>query len=148
MSSNPETTMVDQPSGKRKRQMHLKGHQITTKTIKTPPFSYVHLQLVSDSDNLKDIDSLMVRSHLTAALTQFLGVTGAAISVDILKVEGSECWIRVPREDLSSIVAAIGGWVGSPGYDTAGKVGWNVKGSGNWLSVLVGERGKDGIWNE
>ncbi|PMD65126.1 uncharacterized protein K444DRAFT_608807 [Hyaloscypha bicolor E] len=144
MASDPE----DQPSTKRKHQKHLKGHEMITKTIKTPPFSYVHLQLISDADSVKDLDSLTVRSHITAALTQFLGVTGAAISIDILKVEGTECWIRVPREDLSPVVAAVGGWVGGPGYGTAGKVGWKVKGSGNWLSVLVGGRSKAGIWNE
>jgi ribonuclease P/MRP protein subunit POP8 len=66
--------------------------------------------------------------------------------VDILKVEATECWIRVPREDLSPVVAAVGGWIG--GNETEGKVGWRIKGSGNWLSVLVGERGKESIWNE
>ncbi len=95
---------------------------------------------------MKDLDSLTVRSHIMSALTQFLGVTGSAISVDILKVEGTECWIRVPREDLSPILAALGGWVG--GSETEGKVGWRTKGSGNWLSVLVGESGKESIWSE
>ncbi|KAH8798977.1 hypothetical protein F5882DRAFT_186954 [Hyaloscypha sp. PMI_1271] len=148
MASDPDTSIVDQPSTKRKHQQHLKGHEITTKTIKRPPFSYVHLQLISDTDSVKDLDSLTVRSYITAALTQFLGITGAAISVDILKVEGTECWIRVPREDLSPVVAAVGGWVGGPGHETAGKVGWKVKGRGNWLSVLVGGRSKADVWNE
>jgi ribonuclease P/MRP protein subunit POP8 len=146
MASDPDTSMADQPGTKRKHQKQLKGHEITTKTIKTPPFSYVHLQLISDSDSTKDLDSLTVRSHITAALTQFLGATGSAISVDILKVETTECWIRVPREDLSPVVAAVGSWIG--GNETEGKVGWRIKGSGNWLSVLVGERGKESIWNE
>jgi ribonuclease P/MRP protein subunit POP8 len=138
--------MAEQPASKRKSQKHLKGHEITTKTIKTPPFSYIRLQLISDPDTMKDLDSLTVRSHIMSALTQFLGVTGSAISVDILKVEGTECWIRVPREDLSPILAALGGWVG--GSETEGKVGWRTKGSGNWLSVLVGESGKESIWSE
>jgi len=56
------------------------------------------------------------------------------------------CWIRVPREDLSPVLAAIGGWVG--GTEDEGKVGWRVKGSGNWLSVLVGDKGKEDIWDE
>ena len=98
------------------------------------------------------LDEITVRSYLTSALTQFLGLSGAAISVDILKVEaaegkkvddGGEVWVRVPREDLAPFLAAVGGWVGE-----GGKVGWRVKGSGNWLSELVG--GKDGerIWND
>lgn len=145
MASDPATSMADQPNTKRKHQKHFKGHEITTKTIKTPPFSYVHLQLISEADSPRELDSLTVRSHITAALVQFLGVTGSAISVDILKVEGTECWIRVPREDLSPVVAAVGGWVG--GTESEGRVGWRVKGTGNWLSVLVGERGKEGMWN-
>lgn len=145
MASDPDTSMADQTSAKRKHQKHFKGHEIATKTIKTPPFSYAQLQLISDSDTPKELDPLTVRSHITAALTQFLGVTGSAIPVDILKVEGMECWIRVPREDLSPVVAAVGGWIG--GTETEGKVGWRVKGSGNWLSV-VGERGKEDIWKE
>jgi ribonuclease P/MRP protein subunit POP8 len=138
--------MADQPGAKRKHDKQVKGHEITTKIIKTPPFSYTHLQLISNSENPKDLDSLTVRSHITAALTQFLGVTGSAISADILKVEGTECWIRVPREDLSSVIAALGGWVG--GKENEEKVGWRVKGSENWLSILVGERGREGIWKE
>jgi ribonuclease P/MRP protein subunit POP8 len=145
MASDSDTSMADQPSTKWKHQKHFKGHEIITRTIKTPPFSYVHLQLISDAENPKELDSLTVRSHITAALTQFLGITGSAISVDILKVKGTECWIRVPREDLSPVVAAVGGWVGT---ETEGKVGWSVKGSGNWLSVLVGDTGKEDIWNE
>jgi ribonuclease P/MRP protein subunit POP8 len=146
MALDPDTSMADQNSTKRKHQKHFKGHEIITKTIKTPPFSYAHLQLISDSDTLKELDSLTVRSHITAALTQFLGITGSAIPVDILKVEGMECWIRVPREDLSPVVAAVGGWIG--GTETEGKVGWRVQSSGNWLSVLVGESSKEDIWNE
>lgn len=146
MASDPDTNMADQPSSKRKHRTSSRGHEITTKTIKTPPFSYVHLQLISDSDSVKELDALTVRSHITAALTQFLGVTGSAILVDILKVELADCWIRVPREDLSLVVAALGGWIG--GTEAEGRVGWSVKGSENWLSVLVGRRGSRSIWNE
>lgn len=146
MASDPDTSMADQASTMRKHQKQFKGHEITTKTIKTPPFSYIHLQLISDGETPKKLDSLNVRSHITAALAQFLGVTGSAISVDILMVEGAECWIRVPREDLSPVLAAVGGWVG--GTETQGKFGWRVKGKGNWLSVLVGLNGQENIWKE
>lgn len=91
------------------------------------------------------LDDLTVRSYITAALTQFLGLTGSAISVDIMKVDGRECWIRVPREDLSPVMAAVGGWVG--GNNEQEKVGWMVKASGNWLSSLVGNQGVEKIWS-
>jgi ribonuclease P/MRP protein subunit POP8 len=102
------------------------------------------LELISESTPEIKLDDLTVRSYIMAALTQFLGLTGSAISLDILKVEGRECWIRVPREDLSPVMAAVGGWVGE---SDEGKVGWRVKASGNWLSNLVGNQGNEKIWS-
>src|SRR4051794_7213490 len=139
-----DTNMAEAPNSKRKQKV-LKGHEITTKTIKTPPFSYACLEIISDSVMQAQLDELTVRSHLTAALTQFLGLSGSAISVDILKIEGSESWIRVPREDLSQLLAAVGVWIG--GNDANGKVGWRVKAKGNWLSSLVGNQGVENIWS-
>ena len=144
-----DTSMADAPSSastKQKQPKSSKGHEITTKTIKAPPFSYACLELISDSTTSEiKLDDLTVRSYIMAALTQFLGLTGSAISVDILKVDGRECWIRVPPEDLSPVMAAVGGWVG--GTEEEGKVGWKVKASGNWLSSLVGNQGLEKIWS-
>jgi len=107
-----DTSMTDAPpTSTHQKQKTSKGHEITTKTIKTPPFSYACLELVSEITSHITLDDLTVRAYITAALTQFLGLTGSAISVDILKVEGRECWIRVPREELSPLMAAVGGWV-------------------------------------
>lgn len=130
----------------KRKQKQPKGHEITTKTIKTPPFSYACLELISDSTTDIKLDEITVRSHITASLKQFLGLSGSAISVDILKAEGKECWIRVPREDLSAVLAAVGGWTGED--DADGKVGWQVKARGNWLSSLVGIQGVENIWND
>lgn len=141
------TRMTDLPLSTPEAQKHqksTKGHEITTKTIKTPPFSYLNLELISESSIEIKLDDITVRSYITAALTQFLGLTGAAISVDILKVEGRECWIRVPREDLSPVAAALGGWFGGNGEQQ--RFGWKVKASGNWLSSLVGNQGVERIW--
>jgi ribonuclease P/MRP protein subunit POP8 len=122
-----------------------KGHEIATRTIKTPQFSYIWLELRSDPPNKVELDVLTVRSQLTAAFTQLFGLTGSAILVDILKVESSECWIRLPREDLSPAVAALGGWMGR--VDGTTEVSWKVKGSGNFLSSLVGRRDAANLWN-
>src|SRR5438045_1677503 len=62
----------------------IKSHEIATRTIKTPPFSYAWLELISDPPSKVILEYLTVRSFLTAAFTQFLGLTGSAISVDIL----------------------------------------------------------------
>ena len=124
-----------------------RGHSIATKTIKTPQFSYACLRLISGTVTSigAPLDALTVRSYIGSALNQFLGLTGSASSIDILKVDKDECWIRVPREDLSSFLAAIGGWVGRSEVD--GKVGWRVKASGNWLSVLVAQGEESHIWD-
>lgn len=121
-----------------------KGHEIITQTIKQPQFAYAHLSLMLDPPRKDDIDILTFRSHLTSALSQFLGLTGSAIAVDFLKIEGKDCWIRVPRQDLSAVVAAVGGWVGG---SEDFQVGWRVKGSGNWLSTLIANQDIEKIWN-
>lgn len=144
-----------------------KGQELTTKTIKTPSFSYAHLQVIFSTNippltfnppsalksitpapevsSKNSLDMLTFRSHVTAALTLFLGLTGSAIDVDVLKIEGNECWVRVPREDLSAVLAALGGWTGKISLD--GKVGFNVKASGNWLGSIVSHREASEIWN-
>lgn len=138
-----DVIMKDQPLPPRSKSS--KGHEIQSKSIKTPPFSYFHLELISGSVIHVTLDDLTVRSYITSALSQFLGLTGTAIPIDILKVDGSECWVRVPREDLSPVLAALGGWVGGQNQSD-GTVAWRVKASGNWLSVLVGREEMVDVW--
>jgi len=135
----PMTDSTPTPSAKRK-QKPSRGHEITSLTIKTPPFSYAYLELQSTSPTPQSLDETTVSIYLTSALRQFLGLSGTAISVDILKVEGTQCWVRIPRGDLSVFVAAVGGWVGDG-------VSWWVRGSGNWLSVLGGRKGEESVWS-
>ena len=142
--SPADTLILDAVNAKRKLPKATKSHEITSRTIKTPAFSYTCLELISDPPSKVPLDDLTVRSYLTSAFTQFLGLTGSAISVDILKVEPKECWIRVPREELSAVVAAVGGWVGRG--ENGGEVGWRVRGSGNWLGSLVGGRSAEKVW--
>jgi ribonuclease P/MRP protein subunit POP8 len=139
-----DTLISDAVNAKRKLPKAAKSHEITNRTIKTPAFAYVCLELISDPPSKILLDDLTVRSYLTSAFTQFLGLTGASISVDILKVEPKECWIRVPREDLSAVIAAVGGWVGAG--ENGVEVGWRVRSSGNWLGSLVGGRSAEKVW--
>ena len=112
-------------------------------TIRHLTFAYLHLSLVSPSTLLKTsttstppIDLITVRTHLTSAFTQFLGLTGSAILVDILKVEGQDAWIRVPFEDRHAVIEALSGWTGSD-------VTWRVQESGSWLGGMIGSNGQD-----
>lgn len=120
------------------------GQEITARAIKTPAFSYACLELMSDGAAPPALDDLSVRSYLTSGLSQFLGLTGSAISVDILKVEDKECWVRVPREDLSAVLAATGQW--SSGFDGGSRMAWRLKASGNWLGSLLGASNAQNVW--
>lgn len=118
-------------SNKPKRKRATKNTNLSNFTIRNPPWSYIHLSLTSptktfsnsESANLSDVKA---RSYLQYALSQFLGLHGSAIPIDILKLYGSDVWIRAPREDASAVVAAVGGWVGKEGE------GWRVKDWGCW----------------
>lgn len=145
-TSSVEDDRCEQPLPDTKAKAQHRGHEITSKTIRAPPFSYLCLQLISDQALTPEPDILSLRSSITAALTQFLGLTGSAIAVDILKLDPGECWIRVPREDLSVVVAAMGGWVG--GSESGGRISWKIKAAGNWLSPLVARTDGQDLWNE
>ncbi|KND93524.1 hypothetical protein TOPH_01727 [Tolypocladium ophioglossoides CBS 100239] len=121
------------------------SHKLLTCTIKSPPFSYVRLELVTDGPDNSELDNLQVKSYCTAALRQFLGITGAAISMDILKAEGSECWVRVPRQDLGSFAAAITAWKGTNEGGTQCLL--RIKQCSDWLGMMVGTTGQDRLWN-
>ena len=86
----------------------------------------------------------MVKSYCTAALRQFLGLTGEAIPIDILKAQGQEGWVRMPRQDLSHFAAAITAWKGSTDGDTHYIL--RLKQCADWLGLLVGRAGQDQKW--
>ena len=122
-----------------------KSHEILTCTVKAPPFSYAHLELITDGHEAIELDNLQVKSYCTAALRQFLGITGTAISMDILKVQGSQCWVRVPRPDLGSFAAAITAWPGTSEGNT--QCMFKLRQCSDWLGAMVGSDGQDRLWN-
>ncbi|EPE34559.1 hypothetical protein GLAREA_10253 [Glarea lozoyensis ATCC 20868] len=145
-SQNEPPTPTNPPT-KRKIQPN-RGHEITIKTIKSPPWSYIQLSLTSSSQLKAQqpvLDELTAKSYLTSALTQFLGLHGQAISIDFLKVEGQQVWIRVPREDRAPVLAAVGGWNGHGEGEE--RVGWTVIGASNWLGSLVVRDGEGAVWD-
>ncbi|KAH0166677.1 hypothetical protein KCU67_g4203, partial [Aureobasidium melanogenum] len=135
-SNNVE--MVDaesSPAAKRKRSEKASSN-VTQFTIRNPPWSYLQLSLITNSPNYQ-LDALTAHLHLRAALSQFLGLHGTAIPIDILKLHNNDVHIRVPREDASALVVAVGGWVGKAGE------GWRVKNSSSWGVGLHSSAGAD-----
>nr|CAD70969.1 hypothetical protein [Neurospora crassa] len=129
-----------------------KSQTLTQTTIRSPVFSYAHLSLVSpfpssssSSQNTPSLDDLTARHYLTTALRQFLGDTGASLAIDMLLVKGTECWVRVPREDLAAFAAAVTAY---PGHNVGGEeqMLMRVVGCGDWLGALVGREGEARVW--
>ncbi|CAM1508441.1 Fc.00g052890.m01.CDS01 [Cosmosporella sp. VM-42] len=121
-----------------------KSHDILTCTIKAPPFSYAHLEVITDGPEIVELDNLQVKSYCTAALKQFLGITGAAIPLDILKVQSNQCWIRVPRQDLGSFAAAITAWKGITEGETQCIL--RIRQCSDFLGLMVGSDGQERLW--
>jgi ribonuclease P/MRP protein subunit POP8 len=124
----------------------LKEPTTATITLRNPPFSYFHLRLTSLEEQAQQqpLDELTIRSYLTAALQQYLGLTGTAIPIDILKVDGAQnAWIRVPRDDEVAVTTAVSQWVGSKG------VNLRIEARGTWLGGVVARRGRAGgkLWS-
>ncbi|KAK0754790.1 hypothetical protein B0T18DRAFT_313672 [Schizothecium vesticola] len=123
-----------------------KTRELTTTTIKSPPFAYLHL---STSTTTPGLDALQVRSYCSSASRQFLGTTGAAIPVDVLSVSsglggGGDAWVRVPRADLGAFAGAITAFGGLS--SDGGVMVMRVKACGDWLGSLVGGDGEERVW--
>jgi ribonuclease P/MRP protein subunit POP8 len=119
---------------------------LRTLTLRSPPWSYIHLQHLQQLTNppqpaTPTSDPLTIHLHLTLALHSFLGQHGTAVPIDILKIDSNSnsdsdseagvnsergIWIRVPSQDRAAVLAALGGWVGKGGE------GWRVLGWGSW----------------
>lgn len=124
---------------------------LTSKTYSIPQPDY----------SSQPLDVLSARTYLSSALSQFLGLTGTAIPIDILKIDLAsstsgqyaqpvlytearryDCvWVRVPREDGAAVVAALSSWIGGGG--SGANIAWRICAKGNYLGALVGGSGKD-----
>ncbi|KAI2794071.1 hypothetical protein POX_a00661 [Penicillium oxalicum] len=125
-------------------------------TSRNPPWTYLKLQLIPqpDAPALQPLDELSARTYISSALSQFLGLTGTAIPIDILKIEPKgdttssgtshkydSAWIRVPRDDGAAVVAAISSWIGGSG--SASGAALRICAKGNYLGALVAGSGQD-----
>ena len=110
-----ETTAVTEPttqassiSSKQKRKRTPKNQTINQFTIRDSLWTYIHVQQYTAAGPSAALDAVTAHLQLTAALSQFLGLHGTAIPVDILKLNGADVWIRVPADDKNAVSAAIG----------------------------------------
>ena len=108
-------------------------------------YAYAQLEMVTDGPEEVELDALQVRSHCTSALKQFLGATGTATPIDILKVQGNKFWVRVPRQDLATFAAGITAWPGTT-QDGIPSV-LQIRSSGNWLGSLLGRSEQHKLWD-
>ncbi|SPN97226.1 uncharacterized protein DNG_00740 [Cephalotrichum gorgonifer] len=110
-----------------------------------PQSSYAHLELLSPSaPPFPTLDTLQAHSYCVAALTRFLGDTGAGVPIDVLSVQGNRCWVRVPSDDLSAFAAAVTAWGGTK--DGGVDVVLRLLGCSDWLGCLVGGDGQEDLW--
>lgn len=121
-----------------------KSHELFTSTIRSPAFAYAHLELVGDAALPAKLDNLQVRGYCTAALRQFLGDHGVAVAIDILKVDGKECWLRLPRQDLGIFSAAITAFPGTS--QNGGTSLLRLLACGDWLGSLLGRADEQKLW--
>lgn len=75
-------------------------------------FSYIALKLIGQKPPAGLPDYATITLTVKSALIQFLGLTGAAISFDIICVHAKYVLMRVSRFDASALMAAVGGWNG------------------------------------
>ncbi|KAH7089733.1 hypothetical protein FB567DRAFT_627035 [Paraphoma chrysanthemicola] len=154
------------PSKKRKRKDE-KPHILHQSTFRRQTWTYLHLTLITPSlttsttkpttttaitSTPPTLDPLTISPLLTQPLAQYLGTTGAATPIDILKTAGRDVWIRVPRQDARALRASLSTWVGScdaesvpgVGLEEEGRrvrVAWRVVGESG---VMRGEGDEDG----
>lgn len=115
----------------------------TTFTLRHPPYTYLHLTVKQLSTSAPiDLDQVAAHSYLHSALLQFLGLTGTAIQLDLLKVAGRDIWLRVARDDASAVVAAVSQWA-----STGQGVSLQVKARGTWLGAVMAKgRTDEKLW--
>lgn len=118
-------------------------------TVKNPEWSYAHLKMTYDPPYTAESpsyppDILTWRTTLTICLTQFLGIMGSSLHIDILHIESDEAWLRLPKNDMTMFAAAVSGYVGES--DEGKSVGFKTLGTGDFLMGVVGKGEEETLW--
>lgn len=118
------TTTESTANKKKKRSRPSKNLTIAQFSVRHPTWTYVHLKHINSSNTASRIDETTVSLWIDAALAQFLGMHGRAISIDYLKLEGQDIFIRIPNQDHQAFIAALTNWIGR-NSDALRTVGWS-----------------------
>lgn len=116
----------------------------TSFSLRNPPYSYLHLKVVNSqpsgrqSNMSMEVDDITIRSYCNSAMQQQFGLTGAAVPLEVLKVQGPEAWMRVPKEDEAALLSALSQWTGVGGTVTV-----RVLNRSSWL----GQLDRDSSWD-
>ncbi|RMZ91436.1 hypothetical protein DV736_g1327, partial [Chaetothyriales sp. CBS 134916] len=120
----------------------------TSFALRHPPYSYIHLSLVKLNTTQQPIllDPVTLLSYLNSALQSYLGLSGTAIPIDVLKMRNQDAWIRTSFEDANAVVASVSQWSGG-GSGGGGGVQLRVKGRGTWLGgLVVASEAEEKLW--
>ncbi|KAI0388901.1 hypothetical protein F5Y17DRAFT_171717 [Xylariaceae sp. FL0594] len=143
MSTATDVSMADVSSLPKAK----KSLELAKSVLRASPYSYAHLELFNAGPSVpEELDLLQVRSFCTAALKQFLGATGMAIPLDILKLEGRSCWVRLPRDNLGAFAAAMTSWQGTIQDGIHSTL--RIRGCSDWLGALVGRPDEESLWTD
>ncbi|TLS25689.1 hypothetical protein PpBr36_07420 [Pyricularia pennisetigena] len=149
-----DTTMADvsrtsvSTSTKASQNPASKSYEIFSCTVKKPAYAYAHLRVRSDDPGEhQSLDALQARSYCASAMQQFLGVTGAAVTIDVLKVDAAkgEFWVRLPSPDLGRFSAAVTSWPGA--VQSGVTTGLSILAAGDWLGSLLGRSEQQSLWS-
>lgn len=113
----------------------------TNFTLRNPPYSYIQIELVTQPPTQDAVDDITFKSHITNALSQYLGITGTAINIDVLKTNLNRTVVRLPHEDESAVVAALSQWSGRGG------VTLRILSRGGWLAGVDNEGDDQELWS-
>ncbi|PSN60306.1 hypothetical protein BS50DRAFT_681796 [Corynespora cassiicola Philippines] len=162
-ATTSESTTTTTPKKRKRKDATGPSHVLFQTAFRAHEWTYFHLSLTTPStstlplssaaptpttnDPPPSLDETTISSLLSPPLIQYLGLMGASIAIDILKVAGREVWVRVPRQDAKAVRASLAGWIGAAdaesvlGVAEGGRVrvAWRVVGEMGALGVGGGD---------